>query len=211
MSTPVSIFIVDDHQIMNDGLKQILESNPNFRVVKTFKSGGDLLSALNYELPQLIISDISMPELNGVELATEVIRKYPTIKMMFLSMHKEPEFVRPAIASGVHGYVLKDSKTEELFEAIEFVLSGEHYISPKASSGLVQSWQNKIELTSREIEVLKEIAKGKTTKDIAENLFISTHTVESHRKNLLSKTEASNTAELIVWGVKQGFIDTMKS
>lgn len=211
MPTPLNIFIIDDHQIMNDGLTQILESRPGFVVTKTFKSGYELLEALNFQKPHLIISDISMPDMSGIELAAQVLKNHKEIKIMFLSMHKEPEFVRPAIASGAHGYVLKDSKAEELFEAIDFIMNDGRYISPKASSGLVISWQNKIELTPREIEVINEIAKGKTTKEIAESLFISTHTVETHRKNLLSKTESANTAELIVWGVSEGIIETKKS
>lgn len=209
-SDKIDIYIVDDHQIMNEGLKQVLESRQGLIVSRTFKSGRELLDALNFKQPDLIISDISMPDMNGIELAAEVLKKYSPIKFMFLSMHKEPEFVRPAIASGAHGYVLKDSKAEEVFEAIDFIMNDGRYISPKASSGLVISWQNKIELTPREIEVINEIAKGKTTKEIAESLFISTHTVETHRKNLLSKTDSSNTAELIVWGVNEGVIKARK-
>jgi len=207
MNKPICIYLVDDHAVVNSGIQNLLNSQQDkYEVSKTFGSGKELLYALNFEQPDLVISDISMPDMNGIELAKEVFAKHPKAKLMFLSMHKKLEFVKPALATGAQGYVLKDAKPEEVFEAIDTIMLGANYVSPKASSALVSSIQTKVDLTPREIEVLKQIAKGKTTREIADVLIISHHTVESHRKNLLSKTDCSNTAELLLWAVGEGYV-----
>ncbi len=208
MKKPISIYLVDDHELVNNGIQNLLNiQNDKYNVSKVFNNAKDLLYALNFEQPNLIISDISMPNMNGIEMVKEVMAKFSEIKVLFLSMHKDAEFVKPALATGAQGYVLKDSKPQDVFDAIDTIMDGGNYISPKASSALLQNFRVKIELTPREIDILKLIGKGNTTKETAEILFISAHTVESHRKNLLAKTECTNIAELMVWAIREGYID----
>lgn len=206
MSSTISVYLLDDHRVMNDGLKMMLESRPEYRVDKTFTRPEDLRYQLRFDQPDLIITDISMPETNGIELSKELLRDYPDIRILILTMHVNPELLRTAMQIGVQGYVLKDSRPEDLFDAMEAVLRGEKYISARAASALVDQGMKKTELTPRETEVLQALARGMSTREAAESLFISHHTVETHRKNLLAKSNSKNIAELIVWGVTEGYI-----
>lgn len=206
MSSTISVYLLDDHRVMNDGLKMMLESRPEYRVDKTFTRPEDLRYQLRFDQPDIIITDISMPETNGIELSKELLRDYPDIRILILTMHVNPELLRTAMQIGVQGYVLKDSRPEDLFDAMEAVLRGEKYISARAASALVDQGMKKTELTPRETEVLQALARGMSTREAAESLFISHHTVETHRKNLLAKSNSKNIAELIVWGVTEGYI-----
>jgi len=203
----VSVYMVDDHQLMSDGLRQVLESGSRFRIERTFTEGTQLLEALRFERPEIIISDISMP---GIELARDVTRLYPSTKFVFLTMHISADYVRPAMQSGAQGYLLKDSRVADVVEALETVLAGGRYISARAAASLLDPIENRIALTPREKDVLVLLAKGATTREIAETLMLSTNTIESHRRNLLSKTACVNTAELILWGVSEGYVQTGK-
>jgi len=206
MERPIKIFILDDHRVISDGLKLILESKPGYQVLKAFTNPASLLQEIKVQQPDLIITDITMPGMNGLELSKRVLSEYPKTKIVMLTMHIQGEYVKSAIKAGVMGYVLKDSAPDDLFTAIESVMSGNKYISPKAQNGFFELGRPKTELTARESEVLQALAMGMNTKQVAEKLFISNHTVETHRKNLLTKTESKNIAELIVWGVSRGYI-----
>jgi DNA-binding NarL/FixJ family response regulator len=206
MERPIKIFIVDDHRVISDGLKLILESKQGYQVLNAFTNPVSLLQELKVQQPDLIITDITMPGMNGLELSKQVLANYPKIKILMLTMHIQGEYVKSAIKAGVSGYVLKDSSPEDLFNAIEAVMSGNKFISPKAQNGFFDLGRPKSELTARESEVLQALAMGMNTREVADKLFISNHTVETHRKNLLSKTESKNIAELIVWGVSRGYI-----
>jgi DNA-binding NarL/FixJ family response regulator len=201
-----TIYIVDDHRMFCDGLKGILESYEKFTVSRIFSNASDALEALNFEQPNIIIGDITMPKMSGIELAKIVKEKFPLVKFLMLSMHTSANYVKEAIQAGVHGYVPKDSKADEVINAIEMILNGQTYISPGISANLYKSQIEQITLTEREIEVLQHIALGWNTNKIADKLFISFHTVESHRKNLLTKTECANSVELTMWGVEKGYV-----
>lgn len=201
-----NIFIADDHGLMNDGLAQMLQQHPVYKVGGTFNSASALLDRLHFEQPDLIISDIAMPGMNGLELTALVREKYPQVRVLLLTMHLTRQWVKAAMQSGAHGYLLKDSGMQEMLNAMEAVMNGEKYISRKAALALVEEEQEGARITPRENEILQMLARGLTTKEIADTLCVSSYTVESHRKNLLAKTGVSNTAELIVWGVGEGFI-----
>ena len=206
MERPIKIFIIDDHRVISDGLKLILESKPGYQVLNTFTNPASLLQEIKLQQPDLIITDITMPGMNGLELSKRVLSEYPKIKILMLTMHIQGEYVKSALKAGVTGYVLKDSSPDDLFTAIESVMSGNKYSSPKAQNGFFELGRPKSELTARESEVLQALAMGMNTRQVADKLFISNHTVETHRKNLLAKTESKNIAELIVWGVSRGYI-----
>jgi DNA-binding NarL/FixJ family response regulator len=210
MEGPIEIFLIDDHRLLSDGLKRLIESGNTYRVSRTFSEGAALLEALHYEQPKILLSDISMPGIDGIALAREVLHRYPAIKFIFLSMHTGPEYVKPAMQTGAHGYLLKDSRIDDIFEALDLVLAGGRYIAPKAATALLSAAPGQVEITPREKQILLRLAQGAGTKQIADQLSISIHTVESHRKNLLAKTNCQNVAGLILWGVTHGYIDSKK-
>jgi len=207
MNNQIRIFLVDDHNLMNEGLKQVIESRPAYRVARHFTGGSELLEVLNYDVPDLIITDISMPGMDGLELGKKILARFPGVRIMFLTMHLNSRYVRPAMQMGAHGYVLKDSRAEEVFEAIQTIYSGGKYLSPKVSGLLLADKFTGVTLTPREKEVLNALALGLNTREIAESLAISMHTIDSHRKNLLLKADCHNIAQLILWGVETGYVD----
>jgi two-component system nitrate/nitrite response regulator NarL len=207
MKKNISLYLLDDHRLMNEGLKQVLESRRGYKVERMYTDARIMLEDLNYQNPDVLISDISMPGMDGITLAKIILERFPNIRLMFLTMHLNAQYIRPAMQMGVHGYILKDSKAEDIFEAIDTVCAGKRYLSPKAAALLLSGPDDNIVLTPRETQVLRVLALGYNTKDIAEHLHISASTVDSHRKNLLLKTDCRNVAELILWGVECGYID----
>jgi DNA-binding NarL/FixJ family response regulator len=207
MKPSLRLFLVDDHRLMNEGLRQILESRPGYQVLRMFTDGYELLDALRSQKPDVVIADISMPGMDGLTLARTILEQFPKLPFMFLTMHLNAQYIRPAMQMGVHGYVLKDSKADDVFEAIDTVASGKRYLSPKAAAMLLSGPEEQVLLTPRETQVLRALALGYSTKEISERLYISINTVESHRKNLLIKTDCRNVAELILWAVETGYVD----
>jgi DNA-binding NarL/FixJ family response regulator len=207
MKPSIRLFLVDDHRLMNEGLKRVLEGRPGYEVLQMFTDGRSLFDALQHQKPDVIISDISMPGMDGLTLARTILEQFPKLPFMFLTMHLNAQYIRPAMQMGVHGYVLKDSKADDVFEAIDTVASGKRYLSPKAAAMLLSGPEEQVLLTPRETQVLRALALGYSTKEISERLYISINTVESHRKNLLIKTDCRNVAELILWAVETGYVD----
>lgn len=195
--------MVDDHQMFSDGLKKLIEEKIEFRVEKIFETFDALYYALQFSLPDILILDITIHgEENGIETAIKLLSKYTDLKILFLSMHKTLEYVIPAYKSGAYGYLLKNTNSHELFRALERIKLGDKYFSKEvmelvASQDKIQTnFSNSIKLTKREREILILVLDSFSSREIAEKLYLSILTVESHRKNILSKTGCKNSIEL---------------
>ena len=211
------IVLADDHVLIRQGLKKLIEENRHLEVVGEAGDGLELLDLLEHTVPDLIILDISMPHLRGIEVINEVKRLYPKVKILMITMHKSEQYFLCAMSAGADGYLLKEDSDSELINAIDVVIHGEIYISPhlaeEFSDEVIRNYREKgifpcETLTNREIEVLKLVAEGLTSKEIAEMLSISIRTVEHHRANLLKKLNLKNTADLIKHAIQNGFINT---
>ena len=210
----IKILLVDDHKMVRDGLKIIINNEPNIEVLSEASDGAEAIKYLesNPHKVNLILMDITMPELNGIE-ATEIITKlYPSINILAITMHSEETYILKMIKAGAKGYVLKDASKDILINAINTVARDQKFYSNDVSVKLINSLiydkkpKNNHDLSNRELEVLKLVAKGKTNNEIAEMLNLSRRTIETHRLHILKKFKVSNTAELIVNAVKKEII-----
>jgi len=211
-----NIILADDHVLIRRGLKKIIDGDPTLKVIGDANDGLELLAMLQESCPDLILLDISMPNLRGIEAIKEAKKLCPGVKVLILTMHSSKDFLYSALGNGASGYALKEDTDVELLIAINKCLDGEVYISPVLAEGLTQKEitslragkQDAIEedLTSREKQVLIMVAEGKKSKDIAELLLISIRTVEHHRANIMKKTKMRNTAELIKYAIQKGYI-----
>ncbi|WP_141433077.1 response regulator transcription factor [Bacillus sp. 03113] len=210
----IRILIADDHHVVRRGLAFFLKTQPNIDVIGEAKNGQEAVSLIESIKPDIILMDLMMPVMNGIE-ATRVIKgKYPNIKIMMLTSFSDQEHVIPALEAGASGYQLKDIEPDELVESIFQLMNGENQLHPIATSHLLSHLTNQTkehdpvkELTKRELEVLKEIAKGKSNKEIAADLFITEKTVKTHVSNLLSKLEVADRTQAALFAVKKGIVD----
>lgn len=208
---PYRIILADDHVMFRQGIRNILEKNKEFEVIGEASDGLELLELLKEVMPDMVILDISMPNLRGLEATREIKMILPEIKVLILSMHKDTEYVHSAISAGAEGYLLKEDADTELFASIKKIQQEGRYISPLLFGELADYMFQKHTdsdnetLTTREREVLKLIAEGSSNKEIADFLFISIRTVENHRANLMKKLNIKNTAELIKYAIRKGF------
>lgn len=209
------VILADDHVLIRHGIKKIIESEPSLEVVGQVGDGLELLNLIKEVTPDIILLDISMPNLRGIEAINEAKKICPNVKILILTMHKNKQYLCHAIGTGADGYVLKEDSGSELLTAIEQVLQGKIFISPVLSKEFSESDLEACRkkktipsdsLTPRERQVLKMVAEGRTSRDIAELLSISTRTVEHHRANLLKKLNISNTADLIKYAINKGYI-----
>jgi len=204
------IYLVEDHHIVREGIKSIIQLQAGLEVVGEAASGELLLDEFPNLKPQLIISDISLIGIDGVELTRILKKNYPGINVLIVSMHADQQLITECLEAGADGYLLKDFRNEELLSAIEKIMQGEKYISRSASEILTQhllssvasSKNPKIELTRREKEIIEFISLGLSNKEIAEKIFLSTSTVDAHRYNILKKMDVKNTAEMITKAIK---------
>jgi DNA-binding NarL/FixJ family response regulator len=207
------VLIADDHQMFVDGLKSLLEEEEEVCVVGEAKNGLEVLDICDREVVDIVIMDINMPVMDGIQTSRELSKKYPAIKILGLSMYNDRDYISDILKAGALGYVLKNTGKENLLRAISTLQSGSSYLSEEVSKTLLSSFIKNIpaaqvseKLSDREKEVLDCIASGLTTQEIGEKLFISKNTVETHRKNLLYKLKARNTAELVNNAYKQRLI-----
>ena len=211
------IILADDHVLLRTGLKSILEKMAGLEVVGEAGDGIELLNLLRKLKADMIILDISMPNLRGIEAVHEIKAIHPGLKILILTMHKDKEYLHQAISAGADGYLLKEDADTELFSAIETVREGKIYVSPHLSNGLVDEWakmrrgeskpvSDRVRLTTREKEILKLIAEGKSSKEIAALLCISVRTVEHHRANIMKKLNMKKTAELVKYAMEKGYV-----
>lgn len=211
-----NLLIADDHKMFIDGLQSILKDAPEFSVTTTFKNGAQAIKYLDIngvEDLHLLITDLTMPELDGIELNKIVKEKYPSLKTLVVSMHIDGGMIDKLIRNDVDGYVPKNAEKDELLEAIRTIAKGEKYFSSEIKRAYTDAMfenkkQEEVNLTEREKEVLKLIAEENTTQEIADTLFLSKHTIESYRKNLISKLQVKNLAGLTKHAIKMGLVDS---
>ncbi|WP_291870368.1 response regulator transcription factor [Maribacter sp.] len=210
-----NLIIADDHKMFIDGLLSILKEAPEFSVTLTAKNGAQVVKYLDINGAadiHLLITDLTMPEIGGIELNKIVKEKHPTLKTLVVSMHIDGQMIDQLIRNNVDGYVPKNAEKEELLSAIRTIVKGEKYFSKEIkrayTDAMFQEKKNKeVVLTTREKEVLKLIAEENTTQEIADILFLSKHTIESYRKNLISKLQVKNLAGLTKHAIKMGLLD----
>lgn len=212
--TKINLLIVDDHTMFLEGIISLLERESNITIIDKAINGIDALKIIQKATIDFIILDISMPEMDGIELSKILKKQYPHIKILILSTHSNVMILSRLIRIGVNGYLLKNAEKEELLKAINIIASGENYFTEELeekhfsnNTRIEKQISNLTELSSREKEILVLIAQEYNTAEIAEKTFISLNTVNTHRRNLLSKLNAKNTAGLVKYAVENGLVD----
>ncbi|WP_338358604.1 response regulator transcription factor [Yeosuana marina] len=206
----ISILLADDHKIVRNGLKSLIEKNKTLKVVGEVSNGREAIKFCEKFKPKVVIMDVAMDGLNGIEATKQIIHTDSTIKVIALSMHSEKQFVLGMLKAGAYGYLLKDSSSEELITAILAVARNEKYISQKIPNvlkdniGAMDSNDNPDQLSTREREVLQLIAEGNSSKEIGELLFLSSKTVDVHRTNIMHKLNLFTLQDLTKYAVKNG-------
>jgi len=211
-----SILIVDDHALMRNGLEAMLESEAGYEVVGVASDGMTAMRAVAELQPDIVMMDLTMPRTSGMDAIVQIKRQHPHVKIIALTFHKEDKYIHATLEAGADAYVLKDDSRTELFSALSNVANGKSYLSPsivdKVMAGYISgsdgpasqpSWEV---LTRREREVIKLIAEGKRTKEIATYLSLSPKTIEKHRTNLMRKLDLHNVSEVTVYALKNGFV-----
>ena len=209
------VLLVDDHTLVRAGMRALLENLPGVEVVGEARNGREALELVRLESPNLVLMDLAMPDLGGLEVLPRIIKHFPSVKVVVLSVHANEEYVIRALRSGASGYMLKDSATVELELAIKSVARGETYLSPSIASTVIESYLQRVsgasspleELTTRQREVLKMIAEGKTTKEVASTLEISVKTVETHRLQLMARLDIHDVPGLVRYAVRNGIVN----
>lgn len=210
------IYIADDHQIFIDGISSLLTGQSDLEIVGSANNGQELLDALKTTPVDLVLLDVNMPVMDGKEALKNILQLYPNIKVLMLTMHDSGLQIEKLMKAGAHGYLLKNTGKEELLKAIDAIMKGEPFYSEEVSKKVMEGLMRKqaqsntvteVELTPREKEVLTEIANELTTTEIADKLCISHHTVESHRKNLISKLQVRGATGLVKYAILNGFVE----
>lgn len=210
----IKVLLTDDHQIILDGLQSLLKNNAEIEVIAEANNGREALQVLEVLRPEVVLMDIDMPVLNGIETLKEISRRFPEVKVIILSMHSEAGMIKNLTDLGAKGYLLKSCSQEELFSAIRKVAGGQLYFSPDVTLSLlgpkggretINDERNEL-LTDRETEILKFIVAGFSNREIGEKLFISHRTVDTHRTNIMKKLNVSNIAGLISFAIKNGMV-----
>ena len=213
---PYKIILADDHVMLREGIKEIIKRGEDLEVIGEVNDGLELLHLLNDVKPDLVVLDISMPNIRGIEVAREISATYPNIKILMLTMHKDQEFLYYSFAAGAMGYLLKEDTNTELFSAIETIRKGGYYVSPYFSEELINNLIDTCQgtkkfltedevLTTREREVLKMIAEGKSNKQIADLLFISLYTAQHHRASIMKKLKFDSLADLVKYAIRKKY------
>ena len=217
MSQRFRIILADDHQMFRRGVKRIVQENEEFDVVGEASDGLQLLELIKQSPPNMVIVDVSMPNLRGLEATREIKMNYPEVKVIILTMHKDKEYLYHALSAGAEGYLLKEDADVELIAAIKTIRQGGAYISPLLAPQLTDIFLERQRsregesrlpseiLTTREREIIKLIAEGKSSKDIAGLLYISSRTVHHHRANIMRKLNFKKTADLVKYAIQKGY------
>lgn len=212
----VRILLADDHQIIIDGLKMLIDDMDGIEIVGEATNGRDAVKLAGEHKPDIVIMDVAMPELNGIEATRQIIDEYPEVKVIVLSSHSEKRFVSNMFKVGAKAYLSKENAFSELSSAINAVMAGTSYLSPNIASALVEDYVEVVKsaterleasnLSPRELEVLQLLAEGRSTRETAETLFVSVKTVEAHRRNIMEKLGLKGIAELTRYAIREGYI-----
>jgi DNA-binding NarL/FixJ family response regulator len=216
------IIVADDHSVVRSGLRLLLQSSPDFTVVAEAENGEEAVALVDRHKPDVVIMDISMPKLNGIEATGLMKQSNPDLKIIILTVHEDEEYVYQMLRAGASGYVLKSAGKKEIFAAIRSALSGDRFFSPGISKLIIEGFirrdkeqrpgqeqpgtHSRQPLTRREVEVLRYIAQGFTNKKIAEALFLSIRTINTHRTNLMQKLDIHDTARLVRYAIETGLV-----
>jgi RNA polymerase sigma factor (sigma-70 family) len=210
------ILIADDHGIVRTGLRLQLEQNPEFEVVGEAGDGRDAVRIVDEMSPDIVIMDIAMPSLNGIQATTQIVKKHPQIGVIILSMHSDETYITRALAAGAKGYLLKDNAEVDLFRAVEIVAQGKPFFSPAIANTLLEDYMRQMQqkglqdsydlLTEREKEILQLLAEGRSNKEVATLLNLSTNTVETHRTRIMQKLNLHSAAEIVLYAVRKRII-----
>lgn len=215
----IKVLLVDDHKIVRDGIRALLSGQDDIRIYDEAGSGSELFRQLNSGLPDIVLMDISLPDISGIELCEKVREQFPLMKVLFLSMYTSEEYIFNAIKAGAQGYLPKNISQDELLHAIRAVAAGEEYFSESVSNIILKSYIKKAQdkepenltqssaLSKRELEILRLFAEGNTNPQIAEQLYISTRTVESHKNHIMQKLGLKTAVDLIKFAIKHHIID----
>ena len=208
----IRILLADDHALVRHGFRMILAAQPDMEIAGEAGNGREAVELAEKLKPDVVVMDVTMPELNGIEATRRLIELSPRTRVLALSMHKDAVYVREILRAGARGYLLKDSADADLLAAVRAVAKGEGYLSPAVSDAVLSDYRRHVTdpldlLTTREREVLQLIAEGKTNKEIATSLNLSVYTVEAHRGRLMEKLNLHSTGELVRFAVRSGLID----
>ena len=212
----IRILLADDHSVMRTGLRLVLERQPDFEVIAEASDGREAVGMAQQNRPAVVVMDVTMPNLNGIEAARQICAAMPETGVVMLSMHSDEAYVLRALKAGARGYLLKESAESDLISAVRAVQAGKAFFSPAVSRMLVEDYVRQLQdreiedsyelLTTREREILQLIAEGKSNKEIAAILILSLYTVETHRGNLMEKLGLHTVPELILYAVRKGVI-----
>jgi two-component system response regulator NreC len=213
---PIRILLADDHTVVRKGLRLLLESQPEFQVIADAANGREAVAMADQHRPDVVVMDVAMPTLNGIEAARQISARLPQTAVVFLSMHADESYVLRALKVGARAYLLKDSAEHDLINAVKAVSEGKAFFSPAISKMLVEDYMRQMQerkledsyelLTTREREVLQLLAEGKNNKEVAGILNLSLYTVETHRSNIFQKLNLHSGAELILYAIRKGVI-----
>lgn len=213
MDRPIRILLTEDHEVMRAALRSLLDSNPEFTVVGEAGNGREMMGLIGKTAPDVVVMDINMPELNGIDATRQLTAQFPHVKVLGLSIHVKGRMVSEILKAGALGYVPKSSAAAELIGAISTIMQGKMYVSPEVLGDLVEARTRAAsgkdafaKLTEREREVLQLLAEGHSTKEIADKLCLSVPTVHTHRQHLMRKVSARSVADLVRYAIREGII-----
>jgi two-component system response regulator NreC len=210
-----SVVIADDHEVVRQGIRALLNTDPRFRIAGEARDGVEAVRVVERTKPDILLLDIVMPGLSGIEVIREALKVSSNTRILVLSMHADESYVVQAFRNGASGYILKDARSQELLEAVRLVAAGQRYLSPPLSQRAIDAYLEKVEsegfdpydtLTPREREILQLAAEGFTNSEIGERLFISPRTVETHRAHLMRKLSLRSHTDLVLFAVRRGIL-----
>ena len=214
--SPVRVLLADDHGIVRRGLHYLIERSPGFEVVGEAADGREAVKLAEQLNPDVVVMDIGMPNLNGIDATAQIVRRSPAIGVIILSMYSDETYLVRALSAGARGYLVKDSAEADLIRALQAVSQGRPFFSPAIAQTLLEDYMRRLQqqnlkdsydlLTDREKEVLQLLAEGKSNKEVAALLSLSLYTVETHRSNLMQKLNLHNTAEIVLYAVRKKII-----